>query len=1027
MLVYARPDKKWAGNGTMAERHESRWLKPAALFVFALSGAAGLIYQSIWSQYLGLYLGHAAYAQSLVLAIFMGGMALGAWWASRRSLHWRNLLRAYALIELIIGIAAALFHPIYLGVTGFAYDSAFLAMPGGWAVQAFKWTSGALLILPQAVLLGTTFPLMSNGLMRRLRKEDGAILGGLYFTNSMGAAIGALLATFVLLPAIGLPGAMRFGAVLNLVVAIAAWLLARSPEHLQAPIATTGTPQERSGIARLLLVAAFITGATSFVYEIGWVRMLSLAFGSTVHAFELMLAAFIGGLACGGWWIRKRIDGYADPIRVGGLVQIAMGLAALASLLLYDRSFDWVAWFMKALSRSDGGYAIYNIVTGAVSMLMMAPAAFFAGMTLPLFTYALLRNGGGEASVGRIYAANTVGAIAGVFAAVHFLVPVLGLKLAMCIAAAGDLALGLVLLRRTGVSANAPDTRYLGALAGCGLALMATLVLARFDPDLMASGVYRTGVPSVSGNGLKVMTYRDGKTASISTRRAKNGIVAISTNGKVDASLNISADGEPPEDEITMILAGVLPLMHSPNPRSAAVIGFGSGLTTHTLLGDPRLESVDTIEIEPAMVDGARVFGKRVERAYDDRRSHIHFEDAKTYFAANRSRYDLIVAEPSNPWVSGVAGLFSREFYQFVPRHLQPNGLLVQWLQLYEINDELVASVVNALSASFQDYRIYLSNGLDMLIVARADGPVEDLHADLLTAPLLAPELRRVGIASMQDIIAHQIGDRRSLEPLFDALSARATSDFHPALSLEAPMTRFGQQAATAILHLPTADLPYRSALAGLGAPSPKQIVDNPAYKYTGEVFKANRIASALRDGALPDREGDVASFAKVSLVREVAGACHSNERSDPFVGDALVDLAAKTIPFLETTAARETWNSPAWITCTAQSVPVQRLLAVIAALAREDWKTLQDGAAASLRDDAQSWSPALKDWLLRAAMLGAVMSGDDAAVSGIDNELGKRVAGKTFTVPYRSYMLAIADRRSAGKKLAQPAVPAVR
>ena len=160
-------------------------------------------------------------------------------------------------------------------------------------------------------------------------------------------------------------------------------------------------------------------------------HMLSLAFGSTVHAFELMLSAFIGGLACGGLWIRKRIDGYAHPVRVGGWVQLAMGMAALLSLLLYDRSFDWVAWFLQAISRTDGGYALYNFVTATVSLLLMAPAAFFAGMTLPLFTYSLLRSGGGEASVGRIYAANTIGAIVGVFAAVHFLVPMLGLKLAM--------------------------------------------------------------------------------------------------------------------------------------------------------------------------------------------------------------------------------------------------------------------------------------------------------------------------------------------------------------------------------------------------------------------------------------------------------------------------------------------------------------------------------------------------------------------------------------------------------------------
>jgi len=435
-------------------RTETRWIVVASLLVFALSGASGLIYQAIWSQYLGLFLGHAAYAQSLVLAIFMGGMALGAWWVSRHALNWSNLLRGYAHVELLIGLAAAFFHWEYGAVTGLAYDVVFPTLSAGWLTTLFKWTSAVMLILPQAVLLGMTFPLMSNGVMRRSSVGDGSILGGLYFSNSMGAAVGALLATFVLLPAVGLPGAMRFGALLNLLVALLAYALSRTPEQPmavepRAEAAPTRAVAAVSG-ARLLLVAAFVTGASSFVYEIGWVRMLSLALGSTVHAFELMLASFIGGLALGGLWIRKRIDGYANPLRIGGYVQVFMGLAALLSLVLYDRSFDGVAWAMAALSRSDEGYAAYNVISAIVAAAIMLPAAFFAGMTLPLFTLTLLRRGAGEAAVGRIYAANTVGAIVGVFAAIHLLIPGLGLKLAMIIAALADLVLGVVLLRPAG-------------------------------------------------------------------------------------------------------------------------------------------------------------------------------------------------------------------------------------------------------------------------------------------------------------------------------------------------------------------------------------------------------------------------------------------------------------------------------------------------------------------------------------------------------------------------------------------------
>lgn len=989
-----------------------RWLGPAALFVFALSGCSGLIYQSIWSQYLGLYLGHAAYAQSLVLAIFMGGMAIGAWWASRRSIGWHNLLRAYAIIELIIGLAAALFHPIYAALTGFAYDTAFPGLPGAWAVQAFKWGSGAFLILPQSILLGMTFPLMSSGLMRRLRGDsgDGAVLGGLYFTNSMGAAIGALLATFVLLPRIGLPGAMQFGAILNLVVALIAFVLARGSEPAQP--ASTPTPSGQIGTVRLLLATAFVTGATSFVYEIGWVRMLSLVFGSTVHAFELMLAAFIGGLAFGGLWIRRRIDGYKLPLRVGGWVQILMGIAALASLVFYDRAFDWVAWFMRALSRTDGGYDLYNAVTAAVSILMMAPAAFFAGMTLPLFTLALIRAGGGEAAVGRIYAANTVGAIVGVFAAVHLLIPLLGLKLAMIIAAAGDLVLGLALLRREGNSTHRPEPRYLGALALCGAALVATLLLARFDPAAMAGGVYRSAVARLpKERGESVMFYRDGKTASVAIRATTDGMRSIATNGKVDAGIRMAADGKPAPDEITMAMAAVVPLLHHPHPRNAAVIGFGSGLSTHTLLGDPRLERVDTIEIEPAMIEAARLFGKHVERAYTDPRSHLRIEDARTYLAANRSRYDIILSEPSNPWVSGVASLFSTEFYDFIPHHLAPGGLFVQWVQLYEINDELVASVVNALSRKFSDYRVYLAYNSDMLIVARADGPVGDINAEALLAPTLQPELARLGIGSGPEVLAHQLGDRRSLAALFDALSRRANSDYYPILSLEAPRARFTNQVASALTQLPAADLPYREMLSNVPVSPPSAITESATYAYTGMLHHVAMVADTLRSGAPSDQAGVDASA--IAYLREAVGECRAGTDSDAALV-ALVQVAGRTLPYLDDAARKGVWIDPAWVKCDTQAAEVKTMLGVIAALARRDGAVLQQQATALLTQKDAVRSAWVADWLIRAAMLGAIQAQDYAAVEQLHRSFDALVKPGGVSEAYRFWSLNLAQERSA-------------
>lgn len=959
-----------------------RGLATSALFVFALSGAAGLIYQAIWSQYLGLFLGHAAYAQSLVLAIFMGGMALGAWWISRRATGWRNLLRAYAYVELAIGLAAALFHREYLAVTGLAYDVVLPAMSSGSFSTLFRWFSAMLLILPQAVLLGMTFPLMSNGVMRRYPGSDGSVLGGLYFSNSMGAAIGALLATFVLLPAIGLPGAMQVGAALNILVALLAYMLAREDETPRAASAEGA----RSGIvqgARLLLVAAFVTGASSFVYEIGWVRMLSLALGSTMHAFELMLAAFIGGLAFGGWWIRKRIDGYAMPLRVAGWVQVFMGVAALASLVLYDRSFDWVAWFLDALARSNEAYAVYNVISAAVAVAIMAPAAFFAGMTLPLFTLSLIRAGGGESAVGRIYAANTIGAIVGVFLAVHVLIPNLGLKFAMIVAAGADLVLGVVLLRPSGLGATPRGNRPL--LVAAALAVVATgitLVAAKFDPLAMSAGVYRTGTARLEQQ--KLLYYRDSKTASIGVFEAPNGLRTISTNGKPDASIVMREGAAPSMDEITMVLAAALPLALHADPAEVANIGFGSGLTTHSVLADPRVKHVDTIEIEAAMVDGAKAFRPHVERAYSDPRAHLHIEDARSYFTAHKSKYDIIISEPSNPWVSGVSSLFSREFYRFVPRHLKPKGLFVQWIQLYEIEDELVGTVLTALRESFADYRIFLSNFGDMIIVASADGPLGELDQTRLDTPDLKALLERVNLGRPSDIGFHELGRSQGMNSFFSSLTQRANSDFYPILSLEAPRSRFRSIVARSLVGMPIADQPLIELISGVPLPRGETSV-SPVFPRTTFRKMAYSYVASRGEHDAPDATEEIRM--NMAFLRGQVGGCKDGGAVQAPMA-VLQRVAGETIPFLSAEELVGLWIKPDWLRCQNQHPAIKAMLALLEAASQRDHAETQRRAEALLENHMDAMQPATAEYVLRYAMLAASAGGNDADVLRLERDL---------------------------------------
>src|SRR5690242_5668301 len=424
----------------------SRVPRSVFFLVFTVSGFAGLIYESIWSHYLKLFLGHAAYAQTLVLALFMGGMAIGSWICSRRSGGWRNLLCAYALAEAVIGLAALAFHSAFVAATDFAYASILPALGGELAATLFKWALAGLLILPQSVLLGMTFPLMSAGLIRRYPAGAGESLAMLYFTISFGAAIGVLASGFVMIEALGLPGTVQAAGILNLALAAVVWLLAREAEP---------APQERSGARsasgleqsyRPLLAVALLTGAASFVLEIGWIRMLSLVLGSSTHSFELMLSAFILGIACGGWWVRRRIDSVADPARFLGIVLAVMGMLALATLPLYAGMFELMQGVMSALAKTDAGYALFLLSSHGIALAVMFPATFCAGMTLPLLTYALLRGGHGEKAIGAVYSANTLGAILGVVFAAHIGMPLLGLKGLIVCGAALDAGLGVALL-----------------------------------------------------------------------------------------------------------------------------------------------------------------------------------------------------------------------------------------------------------------------------------------------------------------------------------------------------------------------------------------------------------------------------------------------------------------------------------------------------------------------------------------------------------------------------------------------------
>ncbi len=985
--------------------------------IFTLSGFSGLIYESIWSHYLKLFLGHAAYAQTLVLAIFMGGMALGSWLCSRYSVRWKNLFLGYAAAEGIVGLFALFFHTAFDGLVTFSFSSVIPLLGSPTAVTGYKWALSSLMILPQSVLLGMTFPLMSSAILRWDPGDPGRTLSMLYFTNSIGAAVGVLASGYVLIRLVGLPGTIMTAGLINISLALAVSLLMRGvksepPITVPPGIIEASGPRARGWLS-LLLATSLLTGTASFIYEIGWIRMLSFVLGSSTHAFELMLSAFILGLAFGGLWIRRRIDRTADPVRFLAGVQILMGLLAAATLPLYGNTFHVMKWLLRNVSRTDHGFLLFTLGSQGIALFIMFPAAFCAGMTLPLITYTLLRLGYGERSIGAVYAWNTVGAILGVIFSIHLGMPLFGVKKLILSGASVDMALGVVLLWK--IAQRKRKILPASATAACACILASTLLFVNLDPYKMASGVYRTGM-LMTPEGSNIVYYRDGKTATVSVVKLKLLDVVqmnIRTNGKSDAGLNVGPSGGGVVDEPTMVLLGVMPLALNPGARTAANIGFGSGLTTHTLLGWPGLERVDTVEIERSMVEGARHFGERVHRAFTDPRSRIHIDDAKTFFSSYRMQYDIIVSEPSNPWVSGVAGLFSEEFYRRVRGHLSPGGVFCQWVQLYETNTDIIASVLKAVSANFSDYVLYAPNETDLLILA-GNRSLPPLDAGVIGSPEIAESLRWIGIAGIQDLEIHRVGDRKILEGFFETFRIPANSDYRPVLDHNAEKARFLGTDARHLVGFTLYPLPILDILGGTASPDGKTSISMAAFfGPTRTADAAMALRDFFRSGGASGRT--VPAEYEPHAVRVARMFRNCGDR--PGEGEGIADLYVVASLMSATLRRGEldaVWKALEAMPCAHSLTQRQRnWLALFRAVGRRDPAAMERTAKALLMQESDIPQGPLR-YLVASAMLGALAQGDREGSLRLWNEYRTKLYGSGE--PSLIFRLLAAES-SSGKK----------
>lgn len=724
-------------------------MRHLARAAFLLSGVAGLTFEIVWSRYLGLAMGASTAAIGTVTAAYMGGLAIGSWIGGRWADRLRRPLVAYGLVE--IGIAAiGLLIPLIAEDLG-QVDSA-LGLTSSGSRTAVRFLAAAAVLLIPTTAMGMTLPILARAVTEKV-EHVGREVGLLYALNIAGAVLGAAASGFWWIPSMGhtLTNWVAVGIDLGLgsVAVVAGLLLAAvpviAPKEGEAPARVL-----RPGSRELVGLLA-ITGATAMALQVLWTRAISIALGPSTYAFSAIVCAYLLGLAFGGAVASRWADTPGAP-------RIRLSISILFTGVM---TFIGISWlddlplvlhpFTLDTNLTPAGMIRTQFFLAALSVF---PATFGMGTIFPLTLGAVV--GSREklgAAVGQAYAVNTIGSIVGSFGGLFVLLPLLGVEWGMRIAALAYAGVGGWLAFREQLL-SVMHTRRL--LMGSAAALAAVMLLwPSWDVGRWTLGLFRlsmareyfaTGTPEPSN----LIFHRDGLHSTV-TVEEEAGVRWIKVDGKTDGS----SEGDMP----TQIMSGLLPGLLRPEQKDVVVIGCGSCVTAGSALLT-NVRKVTLVELEPEVLNAARLFEEANHAPWEDPRLHIVEDDGRNFMRRGDrnpddtfvERFDSIISEPSNPWMTGAASLFTREFFAAAKPRLKPGGLFLQWLQIYELAPERVYSVLRTFQEAFPHVLVFSAHreSNDLLMVgseapihvdfARLEQSFRDLKDELERADLRSPE-----------------------------------------------------------------------------------------------------------------------------------------------------------------------------------------------------------------------------------------------------------------------------------------------
>ena len=720
-------------------------------FVFLLSGASALLFETLWLHLAGLVFGVGVYASALVLSSFMGGLALGNALISRFGRDVTDPVRFYAAMELLVGAWGLLLVLCFPLLTVWLGAMLNPALDKPILLNSLRFSFSFLLFLLPATAMGVTLPLLVKALARR-PGEFGLALGRLYGVNTLGACLGALLGETVLIAPLGLSGTGWFAAGLNVLAAVGALAVSAKfrEEPARADDAAKAAQPPLSPRARRLLAAGFLSGAAFLGLEVVWTRFLQLFVRSTGLAFAVMLAVILAGIGLGGafagWWLRREADGR----RITAPLVLCIGAAALVSYRLFE----------AAAGVSLGVYQTVDWRYVAVlSLALMFPAAFVSGLVFTTLGEAFHREVGDRArSAGLVAMANTLGAMLGPLAAGFVLLPVLGMEwslFALCAAYALPAALCL------GKAAPWPSPRASRPLQAAGVAFAVSLAIFPFGS---MAGYFQRACADFIKDGEKLIATIEGVSGTLQYLRqdylGQPYAYRLVTDGYSMSSTDRSA-------KRYMKLFAYFPEAVLQNPKSALLICFGTGSTATALTEDKRLTSIDVVDISQDVLNGASiVYPKPEKNPLEDPRVRTHVEDGRFFLLASSKKYDIITAEPPPPMMAGVANLYSREYFRLIRDRLADGGMVTYWLPVFEISPQDAKAILKAFSEAFEHASLWMGDNFNWMMagVKKPKGPKPDADfSQPWDAPDTGEGLRRIAVEKPAQLGALFMLDGKSL------------------------------------------------------------------------------------------------------------------------------------------------------------------------------------------------------------------------------------------------------------------------